>query len=103
VEGEEEGHRGLTGQPLTLEIAVESGGRIVETYQTLKAEDPLDTDTISGLCDDAFIKDLDLHVLVGERVLTVELHNYRYPEPLTQEQIGQKEEDAAGIALGRLT
>ena len=35
--------------------------------------------------------------------MSVELHNYRYPEPLTQEQIQQKEQDAAQIVLGRLT
>jgi uncharacterized membrane protein len=97
------GTGGLKGQPLTLEIAVESGPGLVDTYQTEKVEDPLDTDEVTGLGDDAFIKDLDLHVLVGERVLSVELHNYRYPEPLTQQQIQQKEQDAAQIALGRLT
>jgi hypothetical protein len=97
------GTGGLKGQPLLLEIAVESGAGVVDTYQSEKAEDPLDTEAVTGLGDDAFIKDLDLHVLVGERVVTVELHKYRYPEPLTQEQIRQKEEGAARIALGRLT
>jgi hypothetical protein len=58
--------------------------------------------TLSGLGDDAFVKDLDLHVLVGEHAVSVELHDDRYPEPLTQEEILQKEEDAAGRAIGRL-
>ncbi len=31
------------------------------------------------------------------------MHNYRYPEPLTKEQIQQKEEDAAGLVIGRLS
>jgi hypothetical protein len=35
--------------------------------------------------------------------MTVELHNYRYPEPLTQDEIKQKEQDAATLALGRLS
>jgi hypothetical protein len=49
------------------------------------------------------IRDLDLAVLSGENAIVVELHNYRYPKPLTQEQIQQKQEDAAKLALGRLS
>jgi hypothetical protein len=97
------GTGGIKGQPLELELVVQSGSAAVGTYQTEKAEDPDDTEAVPGLGDDAFIRDLDLHILVGERVLTVELHNYRYPEPLTQQQIQQKEEEAARMALGRLT
>jgi hypothetical protein len=97
------GTGGLKGQPLELELVVESGPGIVNDYQTVKAQDPTEVDTVTGLGDDAFIKDLDLHVLVGERVMSVELHNYRYPKPLTQMQIQQKEEDAAKLALGRLS
>ena len=55
-----------------------------------------------GLGDDGFIKDLELHVLVGDRVVSTALHNYRYPKPLTQEQIQQKAEQAARLAIGRL-
>jgi hypothetical protein len=68
-------------------------------------EDPLDIEEVPGLGDDAYIEDLgvDLHALVGERVVSVEMHNYRYPEPLTKEQIQQKEEDAARLVIGRLS
>ena len=52
--------------------------------------------------DEAFVRSLDLAILSGSTAMVVELHNYRYPEPLTQEQIKQKEIDAATIALGRL-
>ena len=97
------GAGGLEGQALSLEIAVESGEGLVDDYEVVKADDPLDTEEVAGLGDDAFVKDLDLHVLVGDRVLSVELHNYRYPEPLTQEQILQKEEDAAELVLNRLS
>jgi hypothetical protein len=38
---------------------------------------------------------------VGEQVVSVEIHNYRYPEPLTKEQIQQKEE-AARLVIGQL-
>jgi hypothetical protein len=97
-----EGTGGLAGQPLKLEIAVQSGTGITDGYQTEKADDPEDTEPVAGLRDDAFIANLDLHVLVGERDLSVELHNYRYPEPLTQEQIRQKEEDAARLVIPKL-
>jgi hypothetical protein len=98
------GTGGIKGKPLSLEVAVESGGGVVDEYQTQKSEDPLEIEQVPGLGDDAFTEDfgLDLHVLVGERVVSVEMHNYRYPEPLTEEQIKQKEQDAATIALGRL-
>jgi hypothetical protein len=97
------GTGGLEGQALSLEIAVESGTGLVDEYQTAKVEDPEDTEAVSGLGDDAFIADLDLHVLVGEQVLSVELHNYRYPEPLTTDEIQQKEVEAAGLVIGRLS
>jgi hypothetical protein len=97
------GTGGLEGQALSLEIAVESGTGIVDEYQTAKVEDPEDTEAVSGLGDDAFLADLDLHVLVGEQVLSVELHNYRYPEPLTTDEIQQKEVEAAGLVIGRLS
>ena len=99
------GTGGLEGKALSLEIAVESGGGVVDQYQSEKSKDPEDVEAVPGLGDDAFIEDLglDLHVLAGERVLSVEMHNYRYPEPLTKEQIQQKEQDAAQIVLGRLT
>jgi hypothetical protein len=96
------GTGGLKGQPLELEIVVESGATLVNDYNTAKSADPTKTDAVPGLGDDAFIKDLKLHVLVGDRVLSTALHNYRYPKPLTQEQIQQKDEDAAKLALGRL-
>jgi hypothetical protein len=96
------GTGGLKGQPLQLEIVVESGATLVGDYNTAKSADPTKTDAVPGLGDDAFIKDLKLHVLVGDRVLSTALHNYRYPKPLTQEQIQQKDEDAAKLALGRL-
>ncbi len=82
---------------------VESGATLAASYQQEKAKDPLEADDVAGLGDEAFIKDLKLHVLVGDRVLSTALHNYRYPKPLTQQQIQQKEEDAAKIALGRLS
>jgi hypothetical protein len=99
------GTGGIKGKALSLEVAVESGGGVVDSFQTEKAEDPLEIEAVPGLGDDAYIEDLglDLHVLVGERVVSVEMHNYRYPEPLTQEQIQQKEQDAATLALGHLT
>ena len=100
---QEEGHGRAQGPALQRELVVESGGSIVTDYQTEKASDPTEVEQVAGLGDDAFVKDLDLHVLVGDRVVSVELHNYRYPEPLTQEQIQQKEQDAAQIVLGRLT
>jgi hypothetical protein len=59
------GTGGLKGQPLQLELVVESGGSIVDDYQRVKAEDPDDTELVSGLGDDAFVQDNDLHVLVG--------------------------------------
>jgi hypothetical protein len=96
------GTGGLKGQPLQLEVSVATGSEAVADYQEEKAEDPTDTEAVTGLGDDAFVKDLDLNVLIGDRVMTVELHNYRYPEPLTQDEIKQKEQDAATIALGRL-
>jgi hypothetical protein len=96
------GTGGLKGQPLQLEIVVESGATLVGDYNTAKSADPTTTDAVPGLGDDAFIKDLKLHVLVGDRVLSTALHNYRYPKPLTQQQIQQKDEDAAKLALGRL-
>jgi hypothetical protein len=97
------GTGGLKGQPLQLEVSVATGSEAVAEYQQEKAEDPADTETVTGLGEDAFVKDLDLNVLVGDRVMTVELHNYRYPEPLTQDEIKQKEQDAATLALGRLS
>jgi hypothetical protein len=97
------GTGGLEGQALSLEIAVESGTGLVDEYQAAKVEDPEDTVAVAGLGDDAFLADLDLHVLVGERVVSVELHNYRYPEPLTTDEIQQKEEDAAQLVIGRLS
>jgi hypothetical protein len=96
------GTGGLKGQPLQLEVSVATGSEAVADYQEEKAKDPTDTEAVTGLGDDAFVNDLDLNVLVGDRVLTVELHNYRYPEPLTQDEIKQKEQDAATLALGRL-
>jgi hypothetical protein len=96
------GTGGLKGQPLQLEVVVESGTTLVNDYNTAKSADPTGTDAVPGLGDDAFIKDLKLHVLVGDRVLSTALHNYRYPKPLTQQQIQQKDEDAAKLALGRL-
>jgi hypothetical protein len=97
------GTGGLKGQPLELEVVVESGATLAASYQQEKAKDPLEADDVAGLGDEAFIKDLKLHVLVGDRVLSTALHNYRYPKPLTQQQIQQKEEDAAKLALGRLS
>jgi hypothetical protein len=47
-------------------------------------------------------KDLELHVLVGDRVVSTALHNYRDAKPLTQDQIQQKDEEAARLAIGRL-
>ena len=96
------GTGGLKGKPLELEVVVESGSALAASYQREKAEDPLEADDVGGLGDEAFIKDLKLHVMVGERVLSVALHNYRYPKPLTEQQIQQKEEDAAKLAVGRL-
>jgi len=96
------GTGGLEGQPLQLEVIVESGTTLADAYQQERASDPLKVDEVPGLGDDAFIKDLKLHVLVGDRVLSTALHNYRYPKPLTQEQIQQKEEDAARLAIDRL-
>jgi len=96
------GTGGLPGKPLQLEVVVESGAPLADAYQQAKTSDPTEVDSVSGLGDDAFIKDLKLHVLVGDRVLSTALHNYRYPKPLTQEQIQQKDEDAARLALGRL-
>ncbi|HEV3136186.1 MAG TPA: hypothetical protein VG348_15970 [Acidimicrobiia bacterium] len=96
------GTGGLKGQPLELEIVVESGATLVSDYNTAKSANPTKTDAVPALGDDAFIKDLKLHVLVGDRVLSTALHNYRYPKPLTQAQIQQKAEDAAKLALGRL-
>jgi hypothetical protein len=96
------GTGGLKGQPLELEIVVESGTTLVNDYNTAKSADPTKTDAVPGLGDEAFIMSLKLHVLVGQRVLSTALHNYRYPKPLTQQQIQQKEEDAAKLALGRL-
>jgi len=97
------GTGGLKGQPLQLEIVVESGATLVNDYNTAKSADPTKTDAVPGLSDDAFVKDLKLHVLVGDRVLSTALHNYRYPKPLTPQQIQQKDEDAAKLALGRLS
>jgi hypothetical protein len=100
------GTGGIDGRPLSLEVAVESDQGLVDTYQTQKAgEDPLDIEEVPGLGDDAYIEDLgvDLHALVGEQVVSVEMHNYRCPEPLTKEQIQQKEEDAAKLVIGRLS
>jgi hypothetical protein len=96
------GTGGIEGQALSLEIAVESGTGIVDEYQAAKVEDPEDTEAVSGLGDDAFLADLDLHALVGEQVVSVELHNYRYPEPLTTDEIQQKEVEAAGLVIDRL-
>ena len=96
------GTGGIKGQPLKLELVVESGGGIVDDYQTARSSGPSEVDQVSGIGDDAFIKDLELHVLVGERVVSTALHNYRYPRPLTQEQIPQKDEEAARLAIGRL-
>ena len=97
------GTGGLKGQPLQLEVGVATGAEAVAEYQQEKAEDPDDTEAVPGIGDEAFIKSLDLFVLTGERVVNVELHNYRYPEPLTQEQIQQKEEDTTTLVLGRLS
>ena len=96
------GTGGIKGQPLKRELVVESDGGIVDDYQTAKSSDPSEVDEVSGIGDDAFIKDLELHVLVGDRVVSTALHNYRYPKPLTQEQIQQKDEEAARLAIGRL-
>jgi hypothetical protein len=81
---------------------VESGATLVNDYNTAKSADPSKTDAAPGVGADAFIKDLKLHVLVGDRVLSTALHSYRYSKPLTQQQIQQKEEDAAKLAVGRL-
>ena len=97
------GTGGLKGRPLELEVVVESGTTLVGEYNSARSADPTETEAVPGLGDDAFIKDLKLHVLVGDRVLSTALHNYRYPKPLTQQQIQQKEEDAAKLALGLLS
>ena len=97
------GTGGLKGRPLELEVVVESGATLVGEYNSAKSADPTKTEAVPGLGEDAFIKDLKLHVLVGDRVLSTALHNYRYPKPVTQQQIQQKEEDAAKLALGRLS
>jgi hypothetical protein len=94
------GTGGLKGRPLELEVVVESGTTLVGEYNSARSADPTETEAVPGLGDDAFIKDLKLHVLVGERVLSTALHNYRYPKPLTQQQIQQK--DAAKL-VGRLS
>jgi hypothetical protein len=96
------GTGGLKNQPLQLELVVESGTGLVNDYNTVKAADPTKTDAVPGLGDDAFIKDLKLHVLIGDRVVSVALHNYRYPEPLTPAQIQLKEAGTAMAALNRL-
>jgi hypothetical protein len=101
-EAKKKGTGGLKGRPLELEVVVESGTTLADSYQKAKAADPTESDEVPGLGDDAFIKDLKLHVLVGDRVLSTAFHNYRYPKPLTEDQIQQKEEDAARIALDRL-
>ena len=95
------GTGGLKGQPLGLEITVATGRVGVDAYQKAKAREPDENEPVSGLGDEAFIRGLDLAILSGSTAMVVELHNYRYPEPLTQEQIKQKEIDAATIALGR--
>ena len=97
------GTGGIDGKALSLEIAVESGGSAVDGYQSKKSEDPSEVTSVPGLGDDAFIEDFgqDLHVLAGDRVLSTALHNYRYPKPLTEDQIQQKEIDAATLAIGR--
>lgn len=69
------GTGGLKGQPLQLEIVVESGATLVNDYNTAKSADPTKTDAVAGLGDDAFIEDLKLHVLVSDRVLSTGLHN----------------------------
>jgi hypothetical protein len=97
------GTGGLKGQPLGLEITVATGQVGADAYQKEKAAEPSETQPVPGLGDDAYVRDLDLAVLSGENAMVVELHNYRYPKPLTQEQIQQKEEDAAKLALGRLS
>jgi hypothetical protein len=96
------GTGGLKGQPLGLEITVATGQAGVEAYQNAKARQPDENEPVPGLGDEAFIRSLDLAILSGSTAMVVELHNYRYPKPLTQEQIKQKQIDAATIALGRL-
>ena len=105
---QEEGHRRLEGKPLSLETRRSSRDQgVVDTYQTREGRrgSARHRRRFTGLGDDAYIEDLgvDLHALVGERVVSVEMHNYRYPEPLTKEQIQQKEEDAARLVIGRLS
>ena len=97
------GTGGLKARPLGLEITVATGQVGVNAYQKEKTADPSETQSVPGLGDDAYIRDLDLAVLSGDKAMVVELHNYRYPKPLTQQQIQQKEEDAAKLALGRLS
>jgi hypothetical protein len=97
------GTGGLKGQPLKLEITVATGQVGVDAYQKEKAAKPSETQPVPGLGDDAYTRDLDLAVLSGDNAMVVELHNYRYPKPLTEEQIQQKEADAAKLALGRLS
>src|SRR4029453_6273391 len=97
------GTGGLKGQPLGLEITVATGQVGIDAYQKEKAAKPSETQPVPGLGDDAYVRDLDLAVLSGENAMVVELHNYRYPKPVTQQQIQQKEEDAAKLALDRLS
>ena len=101
-DAKKKGTGGLKGQPLGIEITVATGQAGVDAYQNAKTREPDENESVPGLGDEAFVRSLDLAVLSRSTAMVVELHNYRYPEPLTQEQIKQKEIDAATIALRRL-
>jgi hypothetical protein len=98
----QDGTGGVEGVPLQLEVAVESGSGAVEDYQAARDEDPSNTTDVSDLGDEAFSAEYELYVLAGERVVRVALHGFASPDPLTADEIQEKEEDAAKLALKRL-
>src|SRR5262249_30258106 len=72
------------------------------SHRVATARERDDEQPVSRVSDAACNRDLDRAVLSGGTATAVESDKYRYLESRTQQQILQKKEDAARIALGRL-
>lgn len=96
------GTGGVDDVPLQLEIAVETGSGAVDDYEAARSEDPSNTTDVNGLGDGAFSAGNELYVLAGEQVVRAALHGFASPDPLTADEIREKEEAAAKLVLKRL-
>ncbi len=97
------GTGGVPDVPLELVLEVESSPTLVSSYNQAKAAAPAGA-VVTGIGDDAFISDpafpVNLHVLVGQRVLDVTIDNVSFSKDHTKLRV--QLELAAKLAVARL-